>query len=460
MNYESIKILFESQRKFFHKNLTQSLLHRQDSLYRLKKAIYKYEKSIVSCLYKDLKKPEAESLVGEVYFLLNEIRWAQKNLKNWMRPQKVPTPFVLWGHKSYVVPCPLGVVLIISPWNYPFRLSLSPLIGALSAGNCAILKPSEKAPHSAELLKTIISEAFPHEHVEVVTGGCQEAQELLKNPFDHIFFTGSERVGKSILETSLPHLTPLTLELGGTNPCFVHKDAHLKSAVRRIAWSKFINNGQTCLAPNFVFVHKNILPSFLEGLTLTLKGWVEKQALPRIVDQKHWESLCGLLDGHNIYYGGKRDKDSLFMEPTLILNPPWKSPLVQQEIFGPLLSVLEYTDFKEALKLVQTQKTPLAAYLFTHDKSIEDQFIKELKCGGCAINDAVLQAHNLHLPFGGLKESGWGCYHGKHSFHTFSHKKALMKGVSHYDFSARFPPYTEKKLEFLKRFYKIYNKWL
>ena len=462
MDLSSITPLFEAQKQFFRKNETRAYQHRIASLSRLKKTLQKYEKDIVLCLHKDLKKPEVETLVGEFYFLLDEIRWAQKNLKSWMKPQKVKTPLMLWNHKSYEIPSPLGVVLIISPWNYPFRLLLSPLIGALAAGNCALLKPSEKAPHSSKLLQTIISEAFHPHHVSVITGGVKESEELLQKPFDHIFFTGSKAIGRLVLQASLTHLTPVTLELGGSNPVFVHKDCHLDSTVLRIAWSKFLNNGQTCLAPNFVFVHKDILDPFLEKLKSILTSWLkekQKTSLSCIIDEAHWNTLNHYLENHNIYYGGQKDKKTLFIEPTLILNPPFDSPLVKEEIFGPLLSILEYKDFQSTLEQVKTLPPPLASYLFTKNKQIQRKFLTELQCGGVAINDAVLQAQNFHLPFGGVKESGWGNYHGKHSFDSFSHRKALMTTNSFYDFDIRFPPYTEKKLELLKKFYKIYSKW-
>ena len=348
---------------------------------------------MVLALYKDLKKPEAETLLGELYFLFDEIAWAEKNLKSWMKPKKVKTPLVLWGHKSYEIPSPLGVVLIISPWNYPFRLALSPLIGALAAGNCALIKPSEKAPHSGELIKTIISETFPSSEVSVITGSKKEAEELLKKPFDHIFFTGSKEIGRLVLQASLEHLTPVTLELGGANPCFVHKDCDLKSSVRRIAWAKFVNNGQICLAPNFVCVHKDILPLFLEFFKKTLSEWLqEKQntSLSSIIDEKQWNRFNHYLESYNVYWGGNRDKKSLFIEPSLILNPPFESPLVQEEMFGPLLSVLEYTDFQEALDRVKTLSPPLASYLFTKDKHIEETFLEQIQAGGYGINDAVV----------------------------------------------------------------------
>lgn len=461
MDFESLQSLFKDQKNFFSQNLTQDFHYRKQNLEKLKKAIQKYEKDIIDCLYKDLRRPESEALMGEIYFLLSEIHLAQKNLKSWMKPKKVKTPLFLLGTKSYEIPCPLGVVLIISPWNYPFRLSISPLIGALSAGNCAIIKVSEHSLHSSQLISQIISETFSKEEVAVVKGGVTQSQWLLENPFDHIFFTGSSRVGQLIVKAASRHLTPITLELGGKNPCFVHKDAHLKSAVRRVAWSKFLNNGQTCLSPNFVFVHKNILSSFLEQLKSTLDQWFgahpEKSfSLSRIINQERWQQLQKHLTNESIYYGGKRDEKTLFMGPTLILNPPWKSPLVQKEIFGPILPILEYEDFQKTLDLVKSQDEPLAAYLFSKDKKIQNQFIKELKCGGCAINDAVLQASNFHLPFGGVKKSGWGRYHGKHSFDTFSHKKSVMKQYLRRDFKFRYPPYDEKKLRALKKMFRIF----
>ena len=287
MDSSSLHHLFEEQRKFFNKNLTHKFQHRKQSLERLANTIEKYEKEIIASLYKDLRKPEPEALIGEIYFVLDEIKFALKNLKTWMKPKKVKTPLILWKSKSYEVPCPLGVVLIISPWNYPFRLAISPLVGALAAGNCAILKVSEHTHHTSHLIAQIISEAFERTHVAVVQGDAREAIDLLENSFDHIFFTGSPQVGKHVAQTASQHLTPVTLELGGTNPCFVHKDAHLKSAVKRVAWSKFLNSGQTCLSPNFVWVHKDLLPEFLSQLKAILKIWFGQKPQKKLLSISH-----------------------------------------------------------------------------------------------------------------------------------------------------------------------------
>ncbi len=462
VQYMNFTTLFENQRYLFHQNVIQNFHYRQNSLEKLKKVIQRNEKAIIDCLHKDLQKPKVESLSGEVYFLLEEIRFAQKNLKLWMNSKKVRTPLFLWRTKSYEVHCPLGVILIISPWNYPFRLSLSPLIGALSAGNCAVLKTSEHSPHSSQLLYEMISEAFSKNHVAVVKGGIQESQKLLEHPFDHIFFTGNPQVGKLVLKAASQNLSPVTLELGGVNPSMVHRDAHLKSAVSRLAWSKFLNNGQTCLAPNFVCIHKDVRDEFLKKLKSTLKQWFgqkpeESCSLSRIVNRKHFQRLQNYLKHQEVYYGGNQNEEKLFLEPTLILNPSWESPCIHEEIFGPILPILEYTDFQKTFDMIKLQGEPLTSYLFSRDKKIQNQFIKELKCGSCVINDAVLHANNFHLPFGGVKNSGWGAYHGRHSFETFSHKKAVMKQLSYYDFEARYPPYTEEKVKFLKRIYKNFR---
>ena len=451
----ALSSLYPQQKKFFETNVTKSLKFRLENLQKLEQAIEQNHENIIQALNQDMNKSPAEALLSEVDFVLNEIRFIKKNLKSWMNPQKIKTPMYLWPAKSFLLPEPRGVVLIISPWNYPFRLSLSPLVGAISAGNCATLKLSEHTPHTSALIQKILQGIFSKDHIAVVEGGSEAGQELLTSPFDHIFFTGSSRVGKLVMQAAAKNLTPVTLEMGGKNPAILHKDAHLKSAVPRLLWSKFFNSGQTCLAPNFVFVHKSISENFLTQAKAIIQEWFgpspeNNPSLTRMIHLQHWEKLKNYLQQENIYYGGKTSQEKLFIEPTLILNPSWDSTLIKEEIFGPILPVIEYSDFDGVLEKLKAKAHPLTAYLFSQDKNIQNKFIEQIRCGSVMINDALSHANNIHMPFGGVKESGTGCYYGKHSFGAFSHHKPITKKSVLFDFAVRYPPYSLRKLKILR----------
>ena len=443
--------IFHRQRAFFHNGKTRSYQHRREGLARLQGAIEGHQKEIEQALYQDLGKSPLDSALSEVYFLINEISKAQRQLKSWMRPQRVKTPLPLQPSTSYLLPCPLGVVLIMAPWNYPLRLSLCPLVGALAAGNCIILKLSPHAPHTARVIEQLISQNFSPDWVSVLAGDEQEVQQLLGHPLNHIFFTGSFEVGKLVARAAIQQFTPVTLELGGQNPAVVHLDADIMVTARRLAWGKFFNNAQTCVAPNFAFVHCSVMQDFREELQRVLASWSQQHSWGKVVNATHWDRLNDLLEGQNIIYGGERNREQLLVEPTLVLNPPWESPLMQEEIFGPVLPILEYEDIHELLSFLAGRPACLSAYLFTREISLQEKFIQIISSGSVCINDVLIQANNSHLPFGGVGRSGQGRYYGKHSFLTFSHLRAVMKKSFLFDFSLRYPPYTMQKKRWLRR---------
>jgi len=393
--------------------------------------------------------------VAEVAVTLEEIRLTKKHLKSWMKPKTVKTPFVLWPAKSQIHTDPLGVVLIIGPWNYPFQLMMAPLIGALAAGNCALLKPSELSPNTSDLLFELIPKYFEKTYVSIVGGGVPETTELLKLPFDHIFFTGSPKVGKVVMEAAAKHLTPVTLELGGKSPAVVCEDADLEITARRLVWGKFYNAGQTCVAPDYLLVQKSIKERLIEEIKKALQEQFgqnpkESSSFARIINRKNFERLVALLPNQKVIQGGSSDGDQLFIEPTLLIEVKWSDDVMKEEIFGPLLPILEFNEFSEAIDQINHQPKPLAAYLFTQSKSQKDQFLDSVSFGGGCMNDVMVHLSNPHLPFGGVGNSGMGSYHGINSFLTFSHQKSVLFRSKYLDWSFRYAPYTKNKIKILK----------
>jgi len=351
---------------------------------------------------------------------------------------------------------PYGVVLIISPWNYPFQLAIAPLVGALTAGNCAVLKPSNHSPKTSEVIAEMLGKAFPEEYIAVVLGGREANKDLLAQKFDYIFFTGGPAVGRFVMEAAAKHLTPVTLELGGKSPCIVDATAKIDLAAKRIVWGKFINAGQTCVAPDYVFVQKGVKEKLLASMAKYISKFFSKtyeQKFPKIVNEKHFQRLLGLMESGDIYCGGKSDPKINRIEPTILDNVSWESPIMQEEIFGPLLPVLEFEDLEDVVKQVNARPKPLALYLFTTSKANEKHILTSISHGGGCINDTVVHLATPYLPFGGVGESGMGSYHGKASFDTFSHKKSIMKKSNLIDIPLRYPPYPEST-KLLKKFMK------
>lgn len=454
-----IEKIVTMQRAYYERQKTKSLNYRMNALNRLEQAILKWEKRIEEALNRDLNKSVFEAYMTEVGMTLAELRYTKKNLKQWMRDKRVKTPLAQFPAKSYVKSEPYGVVLIMSPWNYPFMLCMEPLIGALAAGNCCVLKPSNYSPNVSKVIKAMIEEVFPQKYVAVVEGGRKENQNLLEQKFDYIFFTGGIKVGKLVMAKAAEHLTPVTLELGGKSPCIVEKTANLKLAAKRLVFGKFLNAGQTCVAPDYLLVQKEVKKEFLQYVLY----WIKKmygndgeygQDYPKIINEKHFERICHLSEGEEVLVGGKANPDTLQIAPTVLNHVKWSAPVMQEEIFGPVLPVLEFTKIEEAEQFVKERPKPLALYLFTQDKSVEKRITEGLSYGGGCVNDTIIHLATSYMGFGGVGESGMGNYHGKESFETFSHRKSMIKKYNWFDNPVRYVPYKKTKERILRMFLK------
>jgi aldehyde dehydrogenase (NAD+) len=424
-------ILHRQQKKFFNSKKTYPISFRINSLKKLKANIIKYENEIFKALKEDLGKSEAETYFSEISLLYNEINLALRNIKKWSSKKRISSSLINFLSSDYILPEPYGTILNISPWNYPFQLAISPIIGAVSAGNTVILKPSEYSKNTSELLKKIINESFDKRHVDVVLGGPEVGSDLLDLNWDYIFFTGSTKIGKIVAKKAAKYLTPVTLELGGKNPCVIDEKVNLKVAVKRIVWGKFLNCGQTCIAPDFILCHKNNKDEFTSLLINRLKNIYNSDAYnssnySKIISSKHVERLKDLVNNSNIIYGGKFDIKTKFFEPTIVEIENDKNKLLEEEIFGPILPILEYDNNDELYKILNFYKNPLAFYVFTNRKIFGEKLMRDFSFGGGAINDTIGQIINHRLPFGGIGDSGQGKYHGKESFNTFSHFKPYI----------------------------------
>lgn len=405
---------------------------RIQALNKLQDAIGKHEKDLLTALRKDLNKSEAEAYSSEIKIVLEEIRFTLENLSPWMAPKQVDTPSFLGDATSVIYPEPYGVALIISPWNYPFQLAVAPLVGAMAAGNCAVLKPSEFTPETSRMLARLVQENFPEEYIAVVEGEVEASTALLREKFDTIFFTGSTPVGKVVMEAAAKHLTPVTLELGGKSPCIVHGDADLESAAKRIARGKFLNAGQTCVAPDYLLVQREVKDAFLAELKAAIHALYGEDItrnpdFPRIVSEKHFNRLSSFLSDGELVFGGRTDASRLFIEPTILDSITWEDPVMRDEIFGPILPVLVYDDLTEALDKITSRPKPLALYVFSENTEVQDRILGSVSFGGGCVNETLAHLTSPFLPFGGVGESGMGSYHGQGSFDTFSHKKSILK---------------------------------
>ena len=457
MESNQIQSIVSKQRKFFSKGNTKSLTFRLEQLNKLKSLVQHYEEKLTQAVKEDLGKPPFETFTGEIGFLIEEINFVLKNLKNWQKPQKVPTPLVFRPAKSYIYSEPYGIVLIISPWNYPYLLSLSPLIGAIAAGNCAILKPSEVSPKASHVISEMLSQGFEESFIAIVEGGISESQKLLEQKFDYIFFTGGEFVGKIVMEAASKNLTPVTLELGGKSPCIVDDDIDIDITAKRITWGKFFNAGQSCVGPDYLLVspkNKDLLLKKIKESIQDFFGLDPSQSpdYGRIINQKHFNRIKNLLKDTNIYYGGNFNEKNCYIAPTILHPVTSSEQIMKEEIFGPILPILEYQNLDEAFLFIQKRPKPLAAYLFSTDSQNQERFLNEISFGGGCINDALSHYVNYHFPLGGVGASGMGGYHGKFSFETFTHRKTIMKKPLWIDIPFRYPPY-KNKLKFLKKFY-------
>jgi len=450
--------LMQKQRAFFNSGKTKAVAFRKRQLKALKDAILKYESEIAQALYEDLHKCEFEAYGTETGFVLADLDYVLKYIDRWASVKRVSTPLFHFKSSSRIYPEPYGVTLIISPWNYPFQLLVSPLIGAIAAGNTAILKPSEHSPKVSGLVTKMVREIFDEEYVAVVEGGIQPTQELLAEQFDYIFFTGGTEVGRIIYQAAAKHLTPVTLELGGKSPCIVDKDIHLEYTARRIVWGKFINAGQTCIAPDYVLVHKDVKDKLLARIKEKMAEYYgedpqKSKEYGRIINHRHFKRLCGLLDEEHIIAGGQVDEEDKYIAPTVMDNVNWDMPVMQEEIFGPILPILVYDKLEDAIATVNAHPKPLALYVFSNNSSKVEQVLKQTSSGGAAVNDTLVHIANPELPFGGVGASGMGAYHGKGSFETFSHYKSVLEKSNLFDVPVRYPPY-KVSLDTLKFFFK------
>lgn len=446
----NVSNMMQAQQDFFHSGVTRSVDWRIERLNELKGAIKKYEREIMEALHLDLRKSEFEAYTTEIGFLYESIRYMLDHLREWASAEKVATPLYQQPAESYIIPEPYGSVLIIGPFNYPFQLVIEPLIGAIASGNTVVVKPSESTPHTAAVIRALLEDIFNPEFVGVQEGGKETVTALLHAPFDYIFFTGSASTAKVVMGAAAKQLIPVTLELGGKSPAFVDYSADLKQAARRIAWGKFSNAGQTCVAPDYVLVHQNAKAVFLKELMLAVYefyGSIPQKSpdFGRIVNELQFDRLQSMLDHTNgrLLLGGTTDRNDLFIAPTVI-EAGWEDVLMEEEIFGPILPILTYTELEEAIKKVRTLPKPLALYAFTKEAAIEEKIISSISFGGATINDTLLHVSSPHLPFGGVGPSGMNAYHGKASFDLFSHKKSILRKKGAFSMPFLYPPYEDR----------------
>lgn len=453
---KQIPELLKSQHQFFQSGKTRELGFRKQALKKLLQIIEKKEEKICDALYADFKKPRFETIATETALVIKELKTAIKNLKKWSKPERVPSSILNFPSQDFIYSQPYGTVLIISPWNYPFQLAVSPLIGAIAAGNTVVLKPSEHTPNTNAVLVEIIKKIFKSEYIEIFTGDKEVSKELLYHKWDYVFFTGSVQVGRIVARAIAEHLTPSTLELGGKNPTIVDETAKVKLAARRIAFGKFINAGQTCIAPDYVLVHEKIKDVFIQALKSEIQrfyGSAPKNSkdFARIVNREHFDRLFSLIDSEKVIIGGENDADELYISPTVILNPSLSSEVMQDEIFGPVLPLLVYQTESDIDVILKKFPNPLAIYFFSSRKKFAEKMIQKYSFGGGTVNDTLVHFINDKLPFGGVGNSGMGAYHGKFSFDTFSHKKSITMRATWLDLPLRYAPY-KGKIKWLKKF--------
>lgn len=438
--------------------IEMNLLYRKQKLQDLRVAIKKYEDEIFRALKKDLNKSAFEAYETEVGIVLEEINYTLKHLNKWAKPKRIKTPIFNFLSTSYIYHEPYGKVLIMSPWNYPFQLTITPLIGAFAAGNQIIVKPSEYSSSTAIVVEKLLNEVFSQEEVTVIRGGRAVNQALLEQKYDYIFFTGSFAVGKIVMESAAKYLTPVTLELGGKSPCIIDDSAKVKLAAKRIVWGKLLNAGQTCVAPDYILVHRNIKDELVKEMINYIKEFYGESPInnpdyPKIINEKHYKRILGLIENENIITGGQVDLDLMKIAPTILDDVSWQSPVMQEEIFGPVLPIIEFDNLDDVVTMIQNYPKPLALYFFTTNKENEKMLLSKVSFGGGCINDTIIHLSNSNLPFGGVGQSGMGQYHGKASFDTFSHSKSIIKKSNLVDINLRYPPFKDH-LKLLKKILK------
>lgn len=455
MSTPDFSVLLAKQKEFFFTGQTRSYAFREQMLQRFLKAVQAEEGAIAAALAADFGKHPFETYMTEISILEAEIQFTLKHLAKWMKPRRVKGSLLSFPSNDYLYAEPYGVSLVIGAWNYPFQLTLAPLIGSIAAGGCAILKPSELTPETSQLITRLVRRHFPPEYLAVVEGGPDASQALLELPFDKIFFTGSIPVGKIVAQAAAKQLIPVTLELGGKSPCLVDHTANLSITAKRIVWGKFLNGGQTCVAPDYVLVHESVLSQLLQHLKAAILEFygenpVQNHEYPRIINDRHFQRLSTFLQNGSVYHGGQTNAAHRYIAPTLLTQVSWNHPVMQEEIFGPILPVLPFKTLSEAIQQVNTHPKPLALYFFSKDKKAQERVLLETSSGGACLNETIMHLANPHLPFGGVGQSGQGNYHGKASFEAFSHQKSVLKKPFIPDLPVRYPPY-KGKLALMKK---------
>lgn len=449
-----LKSVVEKQKEFFNTDETKSVGYRISMLRKLENVIKENEKQILSALYEDLSKSEAEAYMTEIGIVYGEIREALKNVKKWSKPKRVRGSLGTFPAKSYVYSEPYGVVLIISPWNYPFNLSLSPLVAAIAAGNCAVIKCSKESKNTSKIIRDIINKTFEEEYIYCVDSEL-DYDEILHQRYDFIFFTGSARVGKIIMRVASENLIPVSLELGGKSPCIIDETADIKLSAKRIVWGKLLNAGQTCVSIDYIVVHKNVKEELIKYLQkeigLRYPDAVNNKSYPKIINTHHYERLLNLIETESKVIGGKSNDRERKIEPTIFPDVDFNHEIMRDEIFGPLLPIIEYDDIDKVINIIKEREKPLACYIFSQRKEKADHIINSLSYGGGCVNDTIMQLANSHVPFGGVGNSGMGSYHGKHGFDLLSHKKGIVKNKTIFDLPFRYAPFDLKKLNIFKR---------
>lgn len=458
MALKSIPETIQKHKDFFATHKTKDINFRLTALKKLHAVIEEYEEKIYESLYRDLHKSRFESYLSDVGIVKQELRFHLKHLKSWIKPKRVRTPLVHFLSSSYRYSEPFGLVLIVAPWNYPVNLQLTPLVGAISAGNCVVLKPSKHSSNTSALIEEMITKTFDEEYISVFQGGREVNQALWNEKFDYIFYTGNPPVGKIVMEAASKNLIPVTLELGGKSPCIVENDAKIEYTGRRIVWGKFLNAGQTCIAPDYLLVNKKVKDELIDVLKKYIKEFYgdnpeESPDFARIINDSHFERLTGLMKNGSIIAGGETKKESHYIAPTIIDNITADDPIMKEEIFGPLLPILEYESLEEAIAFVNSRPKPLVLYFFSENRKNQKLILKQTTSGDICFNDTIIHFGNPHLPYGGVGNSGMGNYHGKTTFDTFSHKKSIIKKSNLFDLKIRYAPY-KGKIKLIKFFMK------
>ena len=457
---ETLREKINKQREYFSTGETKDINFRIEKLKKLRDVLKSEEEKVFEALKKDLMKSSFESYVTEVAMVYDEINMHIKNIKKWSKKRRVKTPLVQFPAKSFIQLEPYGVVLIIGPFNYPFMLTMDPLIGAIAAGNTAVIKPSESAPETSKILKEILEKVFDEKYVLHVNPerGKEVVEELLKEKFDYIFFTGSATVGKIVMKAASQYLTPVTLELGGKSPCIIDKDCKLELAARRIVWGKLLNSGQTCVAPDYLYVHKDIEEEFIKKLEEEIKNQfgnnpLESEDYSKMVNEREFNRVLSYIDKEKLVFGGNYNRKTFQIEPTILKNVTWNDPVMEREIFGPIFPILSFENLDEVIRLVNSKDKPLAIYYFSEDKNKIEKVLNSTSSGGVTINDTLVHVSSSYLPFGGVGNSGMGEYHGKYSFDLFSNKKGVMNRKTFLDLKIRYAPF-QNKLTIVKKIMK------